>query len=296
MHVWILSPGESERPFSETEKKLSSNWAASSIQSHLISFWFLQLWMLRSHLQKETHRLQNQKRACLSDVVYCNTGQLRWMLCPVIMLKEELWVFCFFFFYTALSHYPSERGWVVAHLTATESNYEEICRQNVSHIIFFFSSTLTQKYGWRAQLVLRIPFEPHTILGQAASRSDRSRNTESYSQLCMIIHSEHTQHDESSLELELANQNLWHSYSSGRLTCRIINYKREGSLFSPCFVLHMSTSLIITVTCSHQKVILKLLLTTYGCQNEKKKVAVQQLGPTVNLNPCCRWSHCCFCK
>lgn len=73
-----------------------SNLAASSLQSHLITFWSPQLWMLLSQLQNETQRL-HQKPSCLSDAAYCNTGQLRWMLRPL----RSCWKRLAFFFFSA---------------------------------------------------------------------------------------------------------------------------------------------------------------------------------------------------
>lgn len=136
-----------------------SNWAASSLRSHLISFWSLQLWMLLSQLQNETQRL-HQKPSCLSDAASCNTGQLRWMLRPLRSCWKRL-AFFFSHFYSIVSLSIRRRlscctvdsHWV-------EPWKEEICRHNANHIIIFLPSLSDRKNSWRAWIVLRIPFQP----------------------------------------------------------------------------------------------------------------------------------------
>ena len=181
---------ENGQSFSGAVQK-KSNLAASFLQSHLITFWSLQLWMLLSQLQNETQRL-HQKPSCLSDAAYCNTGQLRWMLRPLRSCWKRLALFFFsvhiflFIFFSPLCHYLSEEGWAVTQLTATGSNHEkeELCRHNANHIIIFLLSLSDRKNSWRAWIVLRIPFQPLSHSGpRSLSGSVRGRITESYSQL-----------------------------------------------------------------------------------------------------------------
>lgn len=160
--------------------------AASSLRSHLISFWSPQLWMLLSHLQNETQRL-HQKPSCLSDAAYCNTGQLRWMSRPLRSCWKRLAFFSLHIF-IPYSHYLSEEGWVCAQLTATGSNHEKKRYVDIMPTILLFFSHLcpTEKNSWRAWIVLKILFQPLSHTGpRSLFGLDRSRITESYSQLHM---------------------------------------------------------------------------------------------------------------
>ena len=102
MLIWIWFWKKDNGQWFSGAVQNKSNLAASSLQSHLITFWSLQLWMLLSQLQNETPRL-HQKPSCLSDAAYCNTGQLRWMLRPLRSCWKRLAFFflcTFFFFFT----------------------------------------------------------------------------------------------------------------------------------------------------------------------------------------------------
>lgn len=61
-------------------------------------------------------------------------------------------------------------GRVVLHRTATRLNSEQTCRQSVSYIIIFLPSPLDGKNSWRAQIVLRIPFQPRHCSGPSSQR------------------------------------------------------------------------------------------------------------------------------
>lgn len=113
------------------------------LRSNLISFWSLQLWMLLSQLQNETQRL-HQKPSCMSDAAYCNTSQLRWTLCPLWSCWKRL-TFFFAKCFSPWSHYLSEMGSVVAHLTATGSNYEKYVDKMSAILSFFYHLCQTGK-------------------------------------------------------------------------------------------------------------------------------------------------------
>lgn len=150
----------------KTTQKLCRNCGGCS--HNPISFWSLQQWMELSQKRKSGGCL-------LSDAAACKSGQLRWMLRPRLWRWWKvlfLFVFSFLFFasFSDSLHfrYLSAPGRVVSHSTATGLDYEKICRQSVSHIIIFLPSPLDRKNSWRAQIVLRIPFQPLRCSGQSS--------------------------------------------------------------------------------------------------------------------------------
>lgn len=166
--------------------RTQSNCLISSLQSHLISFWSLQL--LLSHIQNETQRLP-QKPSCLSDAAFCNTGQLRWMLLYVLCdHAERVWLLFFFLPATFLLYSLIISGLRCCTLDShwVEPWKKEICRHNANHIIIFLPSLSDRKNSWRAWIVLRIPFQLLNHTGpRSFCESDRGRIAESYSQLHM---------------------------------------------------------------------------------------------------------------